>query len=67
MGKNSSPLTVATRESLHRHTEEMGLIGCDYMIYIFKNNSILDKFKDKISHKNGKLIINDKEISVITE
>jgi glyceraldehyde 3-phosphate dehydrogenase len=42
-------------------------IPADYMVYMFKYDSTHGKFKGEVSHKDGKLIVNGKEIAVYTE
>jgi len=42
-------------------------IPADYMVYMFKYDSTHGRFKGEVSHKDGKLIVNGKEISVFTE
>jgi glyceraldehyde 3-phosphate dehydrogenase len=42
-------------------------IPADYMAYMFKYDSTHGRFKGEVSHKDGKLVVNGKEISVFTE
>ena len=42
-------------------------IPADYMVYMFKYDSTHGRFKGEVSHKDGKLIVNGKEINVYTE
>ncbi|CAF4022342.1 unnamed protein product [Rotaria sordida] len=42
-------------------------IPADYMVYMFKYDSTHGRFKGEVSHADGKLIVNGKEISVFTE
>ncbi len=42
-------------------------IPADYMVYMFKYDSTHGKFKGEVSEKDGKLIVNGKEIAVYTE
>jgi len=42
-------------------------IPTDYMVYMFKYDSTHGRFKGEVSHKEGKLIVNGKEISVFNE
>ena len=42
-------------------------IPADYMVYMFKYDSTHGKFKGEVSAKDGKLIVNGKEINVYTE
>jgi len=42
-------------------------IPADYMVYMFKYDSTHGRFKGEVSHKDNKLIVNGKEISVFTE
>jgi glyceraldehyde 3-phosphate dehydrogenase len=42
-------------------------IPAEYMVYMFKYDSTHGRFKGEVSHKDGKLIVNGKEISVYTE
>ncbi len=42
-------------------------IPADYMVYMFKYDSTHGKFKGEVSTKDGKLIVNGKEIAVYTE
>lgn len=42
-------------------------IPIDYMVYMFRYDSTHGKFKSIISHKNGKLIVNGQEISILAE
>jgi glyceraldehyde 3-phosphate dehydrogenase len=42
-------------------------IPADYMVYMFKYDSTHGKFKGEVSEKDGKLIVNGKEIAVFTE
>lgn len=42
-------------------------IPADYMVYMFKYDSTHGKFKGEVTHKDGKLVVNGKEIAVFTE
>jgi glyceraldehyde 3-phosphate dehydrogenase len=42
-------------------------IPADYMAYMFKYDSTHGRFKGEVSHKDGKLIVNGKEVNVYTE
>lgn len=42
-------------------------IPADYMVYMFKYDSTHGRFKGEVSTKDGKLIVNGKEIAVYTE
>ena len=42
-------------------------IPADYMVYMFKYDSTHGRFKGEVSAKDGKLIVNGKEINVFTE
>ncbi|CAF4509388.1 unnamed protein product [Rotaria socialis] len=42
-------------------------IPAEYMVYMFKYDSTHGRFKGEVSAKDGKLIVNGKEISVFTE
>lgn len=42
-------------------------IPADYMVYMFKYDSTHGRFKGDVSTKDGKLIVNGKEIAVFTE
>jgi len=42
-------------------------IPADYMVYMFKYDSTHGKFKGEVTHKDGKLVVNWKEINVSTE
>jgi len=42
-------------------------IPADYMVYMFKYDSTHGRFKGEVSHKDGKLVVNGKEIEVHTE
>jgi glyceraldehyde 3-phosphate dehydrogenase len=42
-------------------------IPADYMVYMFKYDSTHGKFKGEVSAKDGKLIVNGKEVNVYTE
>ncbi len=37
------------------------------MVYLFKHDSTHDKHQYDISHKDGKLLVNENEVSVFTE
>jgi glyceraldehyde 3-phosphate dehydrogenase len=59
------------RCALEQGVEVVGVndpfIPADYMAYMFKYDSTHGRFKGEVSHKEGKLIVNGKEISVFTE
>ena len=42
-------------------------IPAEYMVYMFKYDSTHGRFKGDVSTKDGKLIVNGKEIAVFTE
>ena len=42
-------------------------IPAEYMVYMFKYDSTHGRFKGEVSTKDGKLIVNGKEIAVFTE
>lgn len=42
-------------------------IGLDYMVYMFKYDSTHGKFKGTVDAKDGKLVVNGKEIAVFGE
>ena len=42
-------------------------IPAEYMVYMFKYDSTHGRFKGEVSTKDGKLIVNGKEIAVYTE
>lgn len=42
-------------------------IPADYMVYMFKYDSTHGRFKGEVTHKDGKLVVNGKEINVYTE
>ncbi|CAF2521418.1 unnamed protein product [Rotaria sp. Silwood2] len=42
-------------------------IPADYMVYMFKYDSTHGRYKGEVSHKDGKLIVDGKEINVYTE
>jgi len=42
-------------------------IDLNYMVYMFKYDSVHGTFKGKVEHKDGKLFINDKPITVFAE
>lgn len=42
-------------------------IPLDYMVYMFKYDSVHGRFKGTVEHKDGKLIVNGKEIAVSAE
>ncbi|CAF1116787.1 unnamed protein product [Adineta steineri] len=42
-------------------------VPADYMVYMFKYDSTHGRFKGEVSTKDGKLIVNGKEIAVFTE
>ncbi len=42
-------------------------IPLDYMVYMFKYDSTHGRFKGEVSTKDGKLIVNGKEVSVFNE
>ena len=39
-------------------------ISLDYMVYMLKYDSVHGKFKGEVSTKDGKLVVNGKEITV---
>jgi len=62
---------LVLRCALEQGVEVVGVndpfIPADYMVYMFKYDSTHGRFKGEVSHKEGKLIVNGKEISVFTE
>jgi glyceraldehyde 3-phosphate dehydrogenase len=59
------------RCALEQGVEVVGVndpfIPADYMAYMFKYDSTHGRFKGEVSHKDGKLIVNGKEVNVYTE
>jgi len=39
-------------------------VSVDYMVYMLKYDSTHGQFKDIVSHKDGKLIVNGQEINI---
>ncbi|PHZ12948.1 glyceraldehyde-3-phosphate dehydrogenase 3 [Rhizopus microsporus ATCC 52813] len=63
---------IVLRASLERDNVQVVAINdpfipLDYMVYMFKYDSVHGRFKGTVEHKNGKLIVNGKEIAVSAE
>nr|AIU97795.1 glyceraldehyde-3-phosphate dehydrogenase [Anomala corpulenta] len=62
---------LVLRAALERGAEVVAVndpfIGLDYMVYMFKYDSTHGKFKGTVDAKDGKLVVNGKEISVFSE
>ncbi|KAI4456732.1 glyceraldehyde 3-phosphate dehydrogenase [Holotrichia oblita] len=62
---------LVLRAALERGAEVVAVndpfIGLDYMVYMFKYDSTHGKFKGTVDAKDGKLVVNGKEIFVFSE
>ncbi|MGB1308141.1 MAG: type I glyceraldehyde-3-phosphate dehydrogenase [Oceanihabitans sp.] len=62
---------LALRTAIEREGVEVvainDLLEVEYLAYLFKYDSVHGRFKGKVEAKNGKLIVNNKEIRVTAE
>lgn len=62
---------LVLRAALERGAEVVAVndpfIGLDYMVYMFKYDSTHGKFGGSVDAKDGKLVVNGKEIAVFSE